>query len=273
MLAFSVGICQLGVVADKQGNICKARSMIAEAADRGSHLVVLPEMFNCPYQSELFSQYAEIYPEGPTIAMLAECAEKHKIILVGGSIPERDEVGNIYNTCFIFNEQGSLIGRHRKVHLFDVDIKGGTVFQESKTLVAGSSMTLVDTSLGKIGVAICYDVRFPELARSMVLQGAKILVYPGAFGPVTGPAHWELLMRARAVDNQVYVIGAAPALNAATEYKSYGHSIIVDPWARVLALTNEAETVITSKIDFRTLNRVREELPLLRHRKPEVYRI
>lgn len=271
MAVVTVGICQLGVVTDKEANIRNARSMIAEAVMRDSRLVVLPEMFNCPYQSELFPQYAETYPAGPTIEMLAECAQRHKVILIGGSIPERDEAGNIYNTSFIFNEQGKLIGRHRKVHLFDVAIKGGTVFQESKTLTAGSEMTVVDTSLGKIGVAICYDVRFPELARTMVLEGAKILVYPGAFGSVTGPAHWELLMRARAIDNQVYVIGASPALNAAAEYKAYGHSIIVDPWARVLKIADEEETVITSQIDFRTLDRVREELPLLRHRKPEVY--
>lgn len=271
MSGFIVGICQLGVVADKKTNILKAQQMIAEAAERGSRLVVLPEMFNCPYQSELFPQYAETYPDGPTIAMLAECAEKHKVILIGGSIPERGKGGNIYNTSFIFNEWGELLGRHRKVHLFDVAIKSGTVFQESRTLAAGNSMTVVETSLGNIGVGICYDVRFPELARTMVMQGAEILVYPAAFGPVTGPAHWELLMRARAVDNQVYIIGAAPALNAAAEYKAYGHSLVVDPWARVMTIANEEETVITSKIDFRTLERVRDELPLLRHRKPELY--
>lgn len=272
MSVFTLGICQIGVVNDKQVNISKAGNMIAEAAAQGCKLVVLPEMFNCPYQSELFPQYAETYPIGPTIEMLAECAAKHQIILVGGSIPESDETGKIYNTSFIFNEQGKLLGRHRKAHLFDVEIKGGTVFRESKTLTAGNSITLVDTSLGKIGVAICYDVRFPELARAMVLQGAKILIYPGAFGPVTGPAHWELLMRARAVDNQVYVVGAAPALNAAAEYKAYGHSLVVDPWARVLTIAGKAETVITTKIDFRTTERVREELPLLRHRKPELYK-
>lgn len=271
MLIVTVGICQIGVVNEKNANIQKARRMIAEAVEQGSQLVVLPEMFNCPYQSELFSLYAETYSDGPTIAMLAECAAKHQIILVGGSIPERGEDGNIYNTSFIFNEQGRLVGRHRKVHLFDVDIKGGTVFQESKTLAAGNSMTLVDTAMGKIGVAICYDVRFPEMARAMVLKGAKMLVYPGAFGPVTGPAHWELLMRSRAVDNQVYVVGAAPALNAAAEYKAYGHSIIVDPWARILSTANREETVITAKIDFRTIDKVREELPLLRHRRLEIY--
>lgn len=271
MSVFTAGICQLGVVNDKAVNIAKARRMIAEAAAGGSRLVVLPEMFNCPYQSELFPVYAEVYPEGPTIAMLAECAAKHKIVLVGGSIPERDEQGHIYNTCFIFNEEGRLIGRHRKVHLFDVAIKGGTVFQESKTLTAGEAMTVVETSLGTIGVGVCYDVRFPELARAMVLKGAEILVYPGAFGPVTGPAHWELLMRARAVDNQAYVIGAAPALNAAAEYKAYGHSLIADPWARVLTIANEEETVLMGKIDKRTLARVREELPLLQHRRPELY--
>lgn len=271
MSVFTVGVCQLGVVNDKKANIQKARNMIAEAAEQGSQLIVLPEMFNCPYQSELFSEYAETYPAGPTIDMLAECAAKHKIILVGGSIPEHDETGKIYNTSFIFDEQGKLIGRHRKTHLFDVDIKDGTVFQESKTLAAGDSRTIVNTSLGKIGVAICYDIRFPEMARAMVLEGAQVLVYPAAFGPVTGPAHWELLLRARAVDNQVFIIGAAPALNAAAEYKAYGHSLVVDPWARVLAMAGKEETVITTKIDFRTTERVREELPLLRHRRLELY--
>jgi predicted amidohydrolase len=121
-------------------------------------------------------------------------------------------------------------------------------------------------------VAICYDVRFPELARAMTLKGAQVLIYPAAFGPVTGPAHWELLMRARAVDNQVYVIAAAPALNAAAEYEAHGHSMLVDPWARVLAVASEVETVITGKIDFRTLDKVRDELPILKHRRPELYR-
>ena len=271
MSVFTVGICQMGVVADKQANMAKASHMIAEAVAGGSRLVILPEMFNCPYQSELFPQYAETVAGGPTVSMLAECAAKHGIILVGGSIPEKDEAGNIYNTSFIFDERGHLIGHHRKVHLFDVNIKGGTVFQESKTLTAGNSITLVKTSLGNLGVAICYDVRFPELARTMVLEGAEILIYPAAFGPVTGPAHWELLLRARAVDNQVYVIGAAPALNAAAEYKAYGHSLIVDPWSRILAVAGVEETVVTGKIDLRIVGKVREELPLLQHRKPAIY--
>ncbi|WP_425058670.1 Deaminated glutathione amidase [Sporomusa carbonis] len=271
MSAFTVGVCQLGVVPDKQANINKARRMIGEAAGYGSRLIVLPEMFNCPYQSELFPQYAETYPVGPTIAMLAECAAKHKVVLVGGSIPEQDENGNVYNTSFIFDESGELIGRHRKIHLFDVTIKGGTVFQESRTLAAGSSITVVKTSLGTIGVAICYDVRFPELARAMALSGAQILIFPAAFGPVTGPAHWELLMRSRAVDNQVYVVAAAPALNAATEYKAYGHSLIIDPWSRVVAGVADEETVLTGKIDFRTINKVREELPVLKQRRVDLY--
>ncbi|QDR82134.1 carbon-nitrogen hydrolase family protein [Sporomusa termitida] len=272
MSVFTVGICQMGVVPDKLVNLDRARQMIGEATARGSRLVVLPEMFNCPYQSDLFPEYAESFQDGPTVAMLAECAAKYQVIVVGGSIPERDEAGNIYNTSFIFDERGALIGRHRKIHLFDIAIKGGTMFQESRTLAAGSSMTVVRTSLGTMGVAICYDVRFPELARAMTLAGARILIYPAAFGPVTGPAHWELLMRSRAVDNQVYVVAAAPALNAAAEYEAHGHSMLVDPWARVLAVASEVETVITGKIDFRTTDKVREELPLLKHRRPEIYR-
>ncbi|BBB91493.1 MAG TPA: carbon-nitrogen hydrolase family protein [Methylomusa anaerophila] len=266
-----VGICQIRVETDKHTNIVKGQEMIQKAAAAGCRLIVLPEMFNCPYQSELFPVYAETYPGGPTIGMLAETAAREKVILVGGSIPERDENNRIYNTSYIFDESGKLAGRHRKVHLFDVNIKGGTVFQESLTLAAGDKLTLVDAPFATIGVAICYDVRFPEMARAMMLKGAKILVYPAAFGPVTGPLHWELLMRARAMDNQVFVIAAAPARNDMAEYKAYGHSLIVDPWARVLAAADEGETLLMVEIDLDVVDEVREELPVLKHRREGIY--
>lgn len=271
MKRIKVGICQMAVEDDKRFNLVKAAHMIGQAAKSGCHLAVLPEMFNCPYQAELFPEYAEAYPHGPSIQMLAETAARHKILVIGGSIPERDEAGRIYNTSFSFDEQGNLLGRHRKVHLFDVDIKSGTTFQESKTLTAGRDITVINTAQLCFGVAICYDIRFSRLAREMTLQNADLLVYPAAFGPVTGPAHWELLLRSRAVDNQVFVIGAAPAKNPAAEYQAYGHSMLVDPWGRIIAAAEEAETLLTGEIDAAVTAKIREELPILKHWREEIF--
>jgi len=261
----------MGVTADKALNISKAKAMIAAAAAANCQVAILPEMFNCPYQTELFSQYAESYPQGETLKMLAKTAAESKIVVVGGSVPEHDEYNNVYNTSFIFDKNGSLLGRHRKMHLFDVEIKGGTVFKESSTLSAGQEMTVVQTTGLKLGVAICYDIRFPELSRLMTLAGAGLLIFPAAFGWTTGPAHWELLMRSRAVDNQVFVVGAAPATTPGAQYQAYGHSIIVDPWGNVLAMAGSEETMLTVELDMNKMETVRAELPLLKQRRPDVY--
>jgi len=266
-----LGICQMAVTSDKAYNIRKAKEMIEAAAAANCQVAILPEMFNCPYQTELFSQFAEHYPQGDTLSMLSQTAAEAKIVVVGGSVPERDEHNKIYNTSFIFDTNGSLLARHRKIHLFDVDIQGGTVFKESSILSAGQNMTVVNITGLTLGVAICYDIRFPELSRLMTLAGAELLIFPAAFGWTTGPAHWELLMRSRAVDNQVFVVGAAPATTPGAQYQAYGHSMIVDPWGHVLAMAGSEETMMTVDIDMNKMNMVRQQLPLLKHRRPDVY--
>lgn len=270
MSSIKVGICQMAVQDDKQDNLDQAEDMLRQAKQAGCSLAVLPEMFNCPYTAELFPQYAETY-HGVTTQMLSAAAAKYGMTVVGGSIPERDEAGRVYNTSFIFNNQGQLVGRHRKVHLFDVDIQGGTVFQESKTLTAGDTVTVVSAPELTFGVGICYDIRFSQFARAMTLGGAKLLIYPAAFGWTTGPAHWELLLRSRAIDNQSFLIGAAPAINRSAEYHAYGHSMLVDPWGRVLAAAKEDEAVIVADIDLSLVDKVRAELPILNHWRDEVY--
>lgn len=270
MSNIKIGICQMMVKADKQDNLARAEQMVMQAHQSGCSLAVLPEMFNCPYTAELFPEYAEIYP-GQSTKILSEAAAKYAMTIVGGSIPEKDASQKIYNTSYIFDSQGTLLGRHRKVHLFDVDIKGGTVFQESKTLTAGNETTVVSTSDLTFGVGVCYDIRFSQFARKMTLNGAQLLIYPAAFGWTTGPAHWELLLRSRAIDNQVFVIGAAPAKNPAADYHAYGHSMIVDPWGRILAKTEEHETLITADIDLSLIDKVRAELPILQHWREEAY--
>lgn len=270
MEKFKVGVCQLTVNEDKGTNIDNARAMIRRAAGEGARLVVLPEMFNCPYQASKFPAYAETYPGGPTFKMLAAAAAEAKVYLVGGSVPERDGE-RIYNASFIFGPDGNLLGRHRKVHLFDVSLPGGITVQESSTLGAGEQITVVDTDLCPVGVAICYDIRFPELIRLMALRGAKIIVIPAAFNMTTGPAHWDLVYRARAVDNQVFVVAASPARDVKAGYVAYGHSMLVDPWGDVVARADEKEQVLLGEVDLERLDRVRRELPLMAHRRTDLY--
>ncbi|AED91753.1 Nitrilase/cyanide hydratase and apolipoprotein N-acyltransferase family protein [Arabidopsis thaliana] len=204
---FNIGLCQLSVTSDKKRNISHAKKAIEEAASKGAKLVLLPEIWNSPYSNDSFPVYAEEIDAGgdasPSTAMLSEVSKRLKITIIGGSIPER--VGDrLYNTCCVFGSDGELKAKHRKIHLFDIDIPGKITFMESKTLTAGETPTIVDTDVGRIGIGICYDIRFQELAMIYAARGAHLLCYPGAFNMTTGPLHWELLQRARATDNQVH---------------------------------------------------------------------
>ncbi|KAL2896903.1 Omega-amidase chloroplastic, partial [Bienertia sinuspersici] len=196
---FKIGLCQLSVTADKERNIAHARKAIEDAAQKGAKLVVLPEIWNSPYSNDSFPKYAEDIDAGgnssPSTAMLSEVSRSLKITIVGGSIPERIE-DRLYNTCCVFDTEGKLIAKYSKIHLFDIDIPGKITFKESKTLTAGEAPTVVDTEVGRIGIGICYDIRFQELAMLYAARGAHLLCYPGAFNMTTGPLHWELLQRA-----------------------------------------------------------------------------
>ncbi|NHM26216.1 carbon-nitrogen hydrolase family protein [Desulfofundulus sp. TPOSR] len=270
MQRYKVAVCQMIIHQEKEKNLVRAREMIARAAKQGARLVVLPEMFNCPYVARLFPQYAESYPEGPSLQMLSRAAREEGVYLVGGSLPERDG-DQVYNTSFIFAPDGRLLGKHRKMHLFDVELASGLTVKESSTLGAGNQVTVIPSELGDLGVAICYDIRFPELMRLMVLKGARVVVIPAAFNMTTGPAHWELIFRMRAIDNQAYFIGASPARDPMAPYVVYGHSLVVDPWGNVVSMAREGEEIIYAEIDLDLIERIRSELPLLRHRRTDVY--
>ncbi|XVE70855.1 hypothetical protein DITRI_Ditri10aG0104100 [Diplodiscus trichospermus] len=196
---FKIGLCQLSVTPDKERNIGRVRKAIEEAAQKGAQLVLLPEIWNSPYSNDSFPVYAEDIDAGgdasPSTAMLSEVSSRLKITIVGGSIPERSG-DKLYNTCCVFGADGKLKAKHRKIHLFDIDIPGKITFMESKTLTAGETPTVVDTDVGRIGIGICYDIRFQELAMIYAARGAHLLCYPGAFNMTTGPLHWELLQRA-----------------------------------------------------------------------------
>ncbi|CAN6465252.1 unnamed protein product [Victoria cruziana] len=273
---FKIALCQLSVTADKEKNIARARKAIEEAADKGAKLVVLPEIWNSPYSNDSFPVYAEEIDAGgyasPSSLMLSEVSRNKQITIVGGSIPERSG-DKLYNTCCIFGSDGKLKAKHRKMHLFDIDIPGKIMFKESKTLTAGGGPTVVDTDIGRIGVGICYDIRFQELALLYGARGAHLLCYPGAFNMTTGPLHWELLQRARAVDNQVFVATCSPARDAAAGYVTWGHSSLIGPFGEVIATAEHQETTIIAEVDYSQIEFSRMSLPLEKQRRGDLYQI
>lgn len=272
MPKIKTAILQTHVYKDKTRNIIQAAELLAAPELEDIDLAVLPEMFCCPYENKCFPEYAET-EGGNTWEKCSRLAAEHEIYLVAGSMPERDEEGHIYNTSYVFDRTGNQIGKHRKMHLFDIDVKGGQYFKESDTLTPGDQVTVFDTEFGKMGLCICYDLRFPELARLMVDKGAQVIIVPAAFNMTTGPLHWELMFRQRAVDNQVYTIGAAPARDMDAGYHSWGHSIVADPWGKVLMEMDEKPDVKIVELDLGEVSRVREELPLLKHRRKDLYKL
>ena len=272
MEKIKIAAIQMSTVADKMENVRTVKAYLEKIKDENPDFVILPEMFCCPYQTENFPIYAE-KEGGPVWQQLSGYAKQYGIYLIGGSMPEKDAEGNVYNTSYIFDREGKQIGKHRKVHLFDIDVKGGQTFKESDTLTAGDSDTVFDTEFGKIGVMLCFDIRFPELSRMMVNDGAKVIFVPAAFNMTTGPAHWELSFRTRALDNQIYMVGWAPARDVSAGYISWGHSIVTDPWGRVTGMLDENEGILLAELDMDYEEQVREELPLLKSRRKDIYQL
>lgn len=268
MEKIKIAAIQMSTVADKMENVRTVKTYLEKIKDENPDFVILPEMFCCPYQTENFPIYAE-KEGGPVWQQLSGYAKQYGIYLIGGSMPEKDAEGNVYNTSYIFDREGKQIGKHRKVHLFDIDVKGGQTFKESDTLTAGDSDTVFDTEFGKI----CFDIRFPELSRMMVNDGVKVIFVPAAFNMTTGPAHWELSFRTRALDNQIYMVGCAPARDVSAGYISWGHSIVTDPWGRVIDMLDEKKGILLAELDMDYEEQVREELPLLKSRRKDIYQL
>lgn len=270
MNKMKVAIVQMHVEENKLKNIEIAAEFMKNASNEKVDMVILPEMFCCPYKTSNFPIYAE--PEGgQCYTLLSQLSKEYAVYLVAGSMPEKDAEGYVFNTSYAFDRKGNKIGKHRKMHLFDIDVEGGQYFKESETLTSGRDITVFETEFGKMGLAICYDIRFPELSRLMVDEGAKVIIVPAAFNMTTGPAHWDILFRSRALDNQVYTIGAAPARDNSSCYVSYGNSIIVSPWGNVIRHMNEKEGLSIAELDLDYIEKIRRELPLLEHRRKDIY--
>lgn len=266
---FKLALSQTRAFLDKDESMEMVASHVNRAADNKAVIVSLPEMWNCPYDNSYFREYSE--PEsGESVQFMSDLARENNIYLIGGSIPELDNEC-IYNTCFVFSPDGEIIGKHRKTHLFDIDIPGRIRFMESEVLSDGDKVTVIDTEFCKVGVAICYDVRFPKMFNKMAEQGAKLVVLPGAFNMTTGPAHWELLMRARALDNQLYFAANSPARIDDASYQAYGHSIIVNPWGEIVKMAGPQPTNVYGEINLDYLDDIREQIPVYKQMKPELY--
>ncbi|KAJ3054566.1 hypothetical protein HK097_001450 [Rhizophlyctis rosea] len=272
--SFNLALVQLSVTANKEINLHNARNKVLQAAQNGANVVVLPECFNSPYGTQHFPQFAEPL-HGQSAQALSSIARDANVYLIGGSFPERADdsaASKFYNTCTIWDPKGERIGVHRKIHLFDIDVPGKIRFQESETLSPGQSLTHITTPYGKIGIGICYDIRFPELAMIAARKGCIAMIYPGAFNMTTGPLHWELLQRARAIDNQIYVAACSPARDTGSEYVAWGHSTVVDPLGKVIATTEDAEDIVYATIEVDKIEEARRSIPVTSQRRFDVYR-
>jgi predicted amidohydrolase len=256
-----VAVCQMRSGSAPSSNIDAAQSLLREAAEGGADLAILPELFPYLGPTSRLPEIAEPVPGGPATQMLAEAAAGGELWVAGGSVAERDD-DHLFNTCPLFDRAGELVARYRKIHLFDVDLDGQPPFRESATYTAGTELVTHPTEDLRLGLAICYDLRFPELFRGLMTLGADLVALPAQFQHQTGVAHWEVMLRARAIENQCE-FGSSDEPR-----RSYGRSMIVGPWGDVLVEAPEEGTgVWFADLDVAELRRVRKVLPALEHRR------
>jgi len=263
-----VALCQMNTGDDVDANRLSAAELLEAAAADAADLAALPETWTYMGSARRHSEVAEPVP-GPTSEWLAELARRHSMWILGGSILERDGE-RIFNTSLLFDRAGEPVARYRKIHLFDVDLPGQPPLRESFTYSPGEEVVTAGTEFGRIGLSICYDLRFPELYRILAVHGAEIVLVPSAFTYETGKDHWDVLVRARAIENLTFVL--APAQWGTwgpvdQNRRCYGNSLAVDPWGRVLARAPEGVGVAFAELDLEEVRRVRERLPALRHRR------
>jgi predicted amidohydrolase len=268
-----VALVQINSRHNKEENIRRAEELIDQAAATGARIVALPEYVNYLGGRDGQDEAAETIP-GPITERFSAKASEHGIYLLGGSIHERTSTpGKYYNTSVLYGPGGDILAKYRKIHLFDIELTGNVSANESETILPGNEIVTATIDGHKAGLTICYDLRFPELYRLLALDGAEILFVPAAFTMFTGKDHWHTLLKARAIENQAFVI--APGQVGAHEpndARCYGHSLVVDPWGTVLADSPDKEGVVTADLDFEYLRKLRKQLPSLANRQPEAYR-
>jgi predicted amidohydrolase len=265
--AYLMGAVQMTSTADRARNLDTAVRLVNEAADLGAKLVALPENFAFMGPEEGRLATAETL-EGPTLGALRELARRRGIFILAGSIAEKvDEPRKTANTSALIADDGAIVAAYRKIHLFDVNIPDGARYAESEVVVPGTKVVVAPTALGRVGLSVCYDLRFPELYRTLASLGAEVITIPAAFTLYTGKDHWEVLVRARAVENLAYVVAPAQVGRHSANRQTFGNAMVVDPWGVVLARCPEGEGVCVAPFRRDRLERARMELPALKHRK------
>lgn len=267
-----IGLVQMNSKDDKQINLSAAEQSVLELAELGAKLVVLPEHFNFIGPDKLKPIQAEPVKNSPTLEKLGKLAAKLSIHIHIGSFLERED-DTIFNTGIVFNPQGNILAKYRKIHLFDVEIPGGRKYLESKTITGGSDIVTFSIDDFTFGMTTCYDLRFPELYRRLVQQGANVLLVPAAFTMETGRDHWELLLRARAVENLSWVIGINQWGTSPPNHNSYGRSMVVDPWGTVVIKAPDGETNLLVDIEQESLQATRIRFPALNHIRNDLFSI
>jgi predicted amidohydrolase len=269
MPSFRVAAIQMTSTDDLAANLASTRTLLAEAASLGAQLAGLPENF------AFLRREGDAIPCAQTlddeiVSVLREAARRHRMWIVGGSFPERNATdAKVWNTSVLVSDTGEIAAVYRKIHLFDVDLReaGGGHYAESAAIAPGKEIVLADTPFGPLGLSICYDLRFPELYRDLAARGARWLAIPSAFTPHTGKDHWEVLLRARAIENQAFVLAPAQCGRHSEARSSYGRSMIVDPWGLVLAQAADRPGVAVAECRLEDQDRVRGSLPALQHRR------
>jgi predicted amidohydrolase len=265
-----IGAIQMRSTDDLKANLASCAELTARAADKGAQLVALPECFSFLGRGEGDKlAIAETFSEGgPIMTTLRELAIKHHVYMIGGGTPEivAGDTKRTYNTALVVNPGGHLISRYRKIHLFDVDIPGGATLRESDATAAGDEAVVVDIGGAPVGLSICYDVRFPELYRRLVKdKGAEILMVPAAFTAHTGAAHWHLLLRARAIEDQAWVVAPAQWGRHNDKRESYGHTLVVDPWGTLVDELDTGDGVVVTTLHGESVRHRRAQMPCLDH--------
>jgi len=257
---------------DKAANIDRALSLIDQAAISGARLVMLPEVWTFMGDQSLLAEHADPIP-GDLTMRLADRARRHGIYVHSGTFYEKIEGDTrVANTAVVFNPDGDIVAKYRKMHLFDIALNADLTFQESASVVPGEEIVTFDIDGVTIGLATCYDLRFPELFRILTLMGAEVILLPAAFTLMTGKDHWEVLIRARAIENQIYMVTCNQFGQWAPGKANYGRSMIVDPWGTVLATAPDMESVITAVIDREHVAKIRRQIPSVTNRQPDFYR-
>ncbi|MEM7412891.1 MAG: carbon-nitrogen hydrolase family protein [Myxococcota bacterium] len=266
--ALRVAVVQLTSTDVLSDNLAVAEGLVREAAAAGARFIALPEMF--PFlrrEGQTFPHAQDV--EGEILGHVRDWARFHQVRIAAGSIAEVTDSERVYNTSVLVGPDGATEAVYRKIHLFDVDLgdAGGGTYQESKSIAPGDEVVVADTEIGGIGLSVCYDLRFPELYRTQAARGAQWLLVPSAFAPATGRDHWEVLLRARAIENQAFVLAAAQCGQHSPDRASYGRSLIVDPWGVILAQLADAPGIAVADCSRAHLARVRQKLPALAHRR------